>query len=137
MATFKDFGSFTKKLKSKVKDYALGVNDELIEQYSAPDRTGLVTGYLRSAFKVDNEPGSASSVRTKEERTAAAGGVTQVDVARLKAELRSSTSNLGVIHHYNQAFYSGVQELDKFTYRAPLNNFKSISSKVAAGLVKK
>jgi hypothetical protein len=135
MAIFKDFGSFTKKLRSKVKDYALGVNDELIEQYSAPDRTGLVTGYLRSAFKVDDKPGSASSVRTEQERRAA--GVTQVDVARLKAELRSSTSNLGVIHHYNQAFYSGVQELDKFTYRAPLNNFKSISSKVAAGLVKK
>lgn len=136
MAVFKDFKSFTDKLKSKVKKYTIGVNEGLIDGYSDPRLTGFQTGYLRSAFRVSDKPGAASQVRTVEERFAAANGTTEVDSTRLKAELKSSVSSFGIIYHYNEAFYSGKQELDKFTYRVPLNNLNIISSEVASRLVR-
>jgi hypothetical protein len=137
MATFKDFGSFTKKLKSKVSEFSESVNSGLINIYGLDELTGFETGYLRSAFHVSDKPGAASSIRTGAERLAAANGTDKVDTSRLRKELKEIPKKTGIIYHYNEAFYSGIQELHRKTFRIALNNLKDISSRAASRLVKK
>lgn len=140
MAKFKSFRRLVDKQKKKMDTFVQRVQQEAIDIYGKPDNTGFVTGYLRSAFRVANNPGTISSVRTVEEREAL--GVLQVDTAGLKQRISNIASVGRITYHYNEAFYArdhhdGIGSGPKRFYAVIRNELKEIEKRVGAELIQK